>query len=199
MAPPSHDETEDFSEVASAAQPLVGKGWQIPIPHVHDSLKAHQSANADMRANLAEALNIEVCNSLTCDIDLAPAKRGRFHGTVHIKAGITQTCVVTVEPFDSALDETVRVEFWPEKQIAAWDADRGEEAEIDENTPDPEPIEDDTLNVGRVIYESLVVAVDPYPRAPDAALETASTETEAERAAERPFAALEKLRSPGNE
>jgi len=147
-----------------------------------------------VRRRLAQEVGIVSCNSLTCDIDIAPGRQGRFTGTLRVRAEMEQNCVVTLEPFDIRLEETVAAEFWPERQIKAWDAERGPEAEIDDNTPDPEPIVEEKLEIGNLVFQLLVIAIDPHPRSPDAVLEQDSTQSEEERIAERPFAALQQLR-----
>lgn len=187
-------ETSDEVRHADPAHPLVGPDWLIPVAHAADGIRRQATANDDARLQLAGVLGIVACNALTCDLHLQPARKGRFNGTLRIRSNIVQQCVVTLDPFDSLIDETLDVEFWPPSQIEAWEAGRGVETEADENTPDPESLENDEFDIGRLVVETLIVAIDPYPRAPEAELEQSATETAAERAAERPFASLEKLR-----
>jgi uncharacterized metal-binding protein YceD (DUF177 family) len=185
---------EQNDEVAEHDNPFSGPEWNIPVSHIGDRLKRRVMANDVSRRLLSDAVEIVSCSSLTCDIDIAPGHKGRFAGTLRIRAEVVQNCVVTLETFAVCIEETVTATFWPHRQIDAWNEGRGPEAEIDDATPDPEPIDNDKLDIGSLIFEALVMAVNPYPRKPTALLERTSTQTEEERRAERPFAALEQLR-----
>ena len=66
---------------------------------------------------------------------------------------------------------------------------------IDPAAPDPpEAMTDGGIDLGAVVEEAFVLAIDPYPRAPGAALPTESGTAPA--ADDSPFAALAALR-PG--
>ncbi len=174
--------------------PFTGTPWLIPMAHVGDELKRRIEGSDEVCRWVEQELEVDACKSLICDINLAPARRGRVTGTLRLRLNLVQTCVVTVEPFDVLIDETVDAEFWPPAQIEAWDSERGTEAEIDDDTPDPEPIVDGRLAVGALVHQALVMAVDPHPRKPGVEFGSVATDTEADRAAEKPFAALAKLR-----
>jgi hypothetical protein len=62
---------------------------------------------------------------------------------------------------------------------------------------DPEPIVAGQIAVGRVVYECLAAAIDPFPRAPGAALDRTSTAPDGGSSAkpESPFAVLAKIRT----
>jgi len=188
------DDTQTMDDM-----PLQAPAWKVRTKHVGDQLKRRIEADEEALASLSKALDVVSCDALVCDVDLSPSSRGRYAGTLKISARCTQTCVITVEPITTTVDETVDAIFWPQGQIDAWDERRGAEAEVDETTPDPEPILDDTLDIGALVLETLIVAIDPHPRKPDAEMGEISTETEEEREAERPFAALAKLRSAAND
>ena len=174
--------------------PFWGPQWCLRVSHVRDQLSRTVVMSDEACARLAEDLALESFEALTCAIEIKPARRGRFAGTLHLIADIKQRCVISLEVFSSRIEETLDIEFWPQAQIDAWDAGRGKEAEVNDETPDPEPIVEDILNVGGLAREALVMAVDPHPRAPDASFGQMSTETDADLADERPFAALAKLR-----
>ena len=69
----------------------------------------------------------------------------------------------------------------------------GAEVVIDPGAPDPpELLEGPTIDIGELAEEYFVLAIDPYPRAPGAAL-PADVVDDAESPKDSPFAALAKL------
>jgi hypothetical protein len=121
-----------------------------------------------------------------------PSALGRYRvsGTLH--ADIAQACVVTLDPVDSAIDESFDVTFWPEQDMPA---PSGGALDIDEE-PDPEPIVAGHIAVGRVVFECLAAAIDPFPRLPDAELErrTAAGAEASAGASDSPFAVLANIK-----
>lgn len=123
-------------------------------------------------------------------------ERVRLEG--HVEAALHQTCIVTLEPFAVALSIPVRLDYLPEENLAAIAAraakDTGEGAidvEVDLNEDDPpEPIVDGVIDLGAVMLEFLALGLDPYPRKPGAAFETAEPDT----LQQSPFAALARLK-----
>jgi hypothetical protein len=87
----------------------------------------------------------------------------------------------------SSLDAT----FAPPDQIPQL-ADLVDEAgESDTEIPDPpEPIENGFIDLGRLATDALFLAVDPYPRKPDAVFEPLVAAADPE---DHPFAALKAL------
>ena len=73
-------------------------------------------------------------------------------------------------------------------------ADLVDEAEeSDEEIPDPpEPIVDGIIDLGRLATDALFLAIDPYPRKPDAVFEPS---VEAADPEDHPFAALKALKA----
>lgn len=174
--------------------PFVGAPWIVPLAHVGDQLTRQIVASDDVCRWVEQELEVPTCTSLICDMDLRPGRRGSVVGTLRLRVTMVQVCVVTLEAFDVHVDDLVDAEFWPPAQIEAWDRERGQEAEIEEDSPDPEPILDGRLPVGALVHQALVMAIDAHPRKPGVEFGIISTESEADLAAEKPFAALAKLR-----
>jgi hypothetical protein len=80
---------------------------------------------------------------------------------------VTQSCVVTLEPIDDTLEESFEATFWPREAMPP--AESGELA-IDD-APEPEAIIAGQIAIGRVVFESLAAALEPYPRKPGAVLD----------------------------
>jgi hypothetical protein len=86
-----------------------------------------------------------------------------------LEAAVVQTCVVSLEDFESPLAEDFVVNFVPE----------GTESD----DPDPESVDEipyggDSIDVGEATAEQLSLSLDPYPRRPDATLPEAEPATD---------------------
>ena len=165
--------------------PLVVE--KIPDTGLHRDLEADQAT----RAAVADVGDLREVLSVQASFDVTPMSGGRYHVTGQVRARIGQTCVVTLEEIESDIDEAIDLTFVPPDQIPEMAAlvDEAEESEGD--TPDPpEPIENGIIDLGRVATDALYLAVDPYPRKPDAVFEPL---VEAPDPEDHPFAALKAL------
>ena len=80
--------------------------------------------------------------------------------------------MVTLEPIENDIDEPIDLMFAPPEQIPVL-ADLVDEAvDDDSEIPDPpEPIENGVIDLGRLATDVLFLAIDPYPRKPNAVFE----------------------------
>lgn len=161
---------------------------QIPDTGLHRELKADE---AICRA-IADVGDLREVLSAQASFDVTPKSGGRYHVAGRVRARIGQTCVVTLEPIESDIDEPIDLIFTPPEQIPQM-ADLVDEAgHGDGDTPDPpEPIENGIIDLGRVATDALYLAVDPYPRKPDVVFEPL---VEAADPEDHPFAALKALK-----
>ena len=112
--------------------------------------------------------------------------------TGRVRARIGQTCVVTLDPIENDIDEPIDLIFAPPEQIPELADLVDEAAESDRDIPDPpEPIENGMIDLGRVATDALFLAIDPYPRKPDAVFEPLVAAPDPE---DHPFAALKALK-----
>jgi hypothetical protein len=82
-------------------------------------------------------------------------------------ADVTQTCVVTLVPLDRHIEaDFVRLYA----AGVAGDAETDEEVFFDELAEDIEPLTGNQIDAGEAAAEQLALELDPYPRAPGAAL-----------------------------
>jgi uncharacterized metal-binding protein YceD (DUF177 family) len=111
-----------------------------------------------------------------------------------ISALVGQTCVVTLEPMETSLDEEIAVSFaQPPAGAAAADGEV-EVAPVTGGDEPPEPLVGGKVDLGAIATEFLILAIDPYPRKPGA--EFAAPKTD--EAGVNPFAALAGLKKrPG--
>ena len=161
---------------------------QIPDTGLHRDIEANEAT----RKAMAETGDLREVLSAHAAFDVTPKTGGRFHVTGYVRARIGQTCVVTLEPIESDIDEPIDVIFAPPEQIPQMADLVDEAAESDQEIPDPpEPIENGIIDLGRVATDALFLAVDPYPRKPDAVFEPL---VEAADPEDHPFAALKALK-----
>jgi hypothetical protein len=161
---------------------------QIPDTGLHRDLAADQAICAGIAAvgALREVL------SAHASLDVTPISGGRFHVEGRVQARIGQTCVVTLDPMESEIDAPIDLIFAPPDQIPQMAdlVDEAEESEVEIPDP-PEPIENGIIDLGRLATDALYLAVDPYPRKPDAVFEPL---IEAPDPEDHPFAALKALK-----
>ena len=127
-----------------------------------------------------------ICRALRAEFDLTRRGAG-VHVSGRVQAQVGQTCVVSLEPIENAVDETVDVLFTP--GAAAGGDELAAEPGVDGRDP-PEPLVDGIIDLGALATEFLLLGIDPYPR--KAGAEFAAPKVE--DAGERPFAALEALK-----
>ncbi len=152
-------------------------------------------ANATERARIAAAYDLQAVKDFHATVELFPGPRGSVKVEGRVVADIVQTCVVSLVAVEAHIDEPLALRFVrPEDAPAVPKA--GAEILVDADRPDPpEIIEGPTIDIGAVAEEAFALAIDPYPRAPDATLPK-ELESGAGGAADSPFAILAGLRKP---
>ena len=174
------------------SQPVERKSelpWRVPVA-VHEvpvtGRRFELSADARVRAAIAKLAGVNEMPRLDAVFDVIPYKGGGLRVAGTVTATIGQTCVVTVEPMQSQIEEQVDLVFSPDAAAAP----TSPEVEIIGEDP-PEPLVGDSIDLGAIAIEFLVLAVDPYPRKPGAVFESPAA---GETAASHPFAALAALK-----
>lgn len=162
---------------------------QIPDTGLHRELEA----SAAERQAMADVAGLRDVLSAHADFDVEPKSGGRVQVTGRVRARIGQTCVVTLDPIESEIDEEVDLTFAPEAETRRLE-DLIEEGQDDEGPPDvadpPEAIVNGIIDLGRIATDALFLAIDPYPRKPGAVFEA---EVAAPDPEDHPFAALKAL------
>jgi uncharacterized metal-binding protein YceD (DUF177 family) len=169
--------------------------WRVPIAvlKIPDTgLHRDIEADAATRSAVADIGGLREVLSAHASLDVTPNRGGRYHVTGRVRARIGQTCVVTLEPMESDIDEPIDLIFAPPEQIPQLADLVDEAAESDAEIPDPpEPIENGVIDLGRLATDALFLGIDPYPRRPDAIFEPPVVVADPE---DHPFAALKALR-----
>jgi uncharacterized metal-binding protein YceD (DUF177 family) len=168
--------------------------WSVPIAILQiPDTGLHRDIEADgaTLAAMAEVAGLREVVSASASLDVIPGRGGRFQVTGHVRARIGQTCVVTLDPIENDIDEPIDLTFAPPEQVPVL-ADLVDDATDDEEVPDPpEPIENGVIDLGRLATDVLFLAIDPYPRKPDAVFKPVVTAADPE---DHPFAALKTLK-----
>ena len=108
-----------------------------------------------------------------------------------LRAEVTQSCVATGVPMAATVEESFDLVFRPQPAGGSPE----EEVELSGSELDVIFYEGAAVDVGEAVAESLSLALDPYPRSPEAetALREAGVRTEDEAKAAGPLAGLKDL------
>jgi hypothetical protein len=149
-------------------------------------------ADAEQRARLADIHGVEAVEELRAQLTVRPWRAGGAEVNGRVGARIIQTCVVTLASLTSEIDAPVCALFVPEHSPLAKPAcDREGELVLDPEGEDlPEVFAGGQIDIGALAEEFFGLAIDPYPKAPDAALSLPANEAEEN---ESPFAFLRGL------
>jgi uncharacterized metal-binding protein YceD (DUF177 family) len=188
---PSHGPARDSSKDPWRTAPVIVA--QIPEAGLHREIEADQAARAAMAA-LADLREVVSAHAW---FDVVQLRDGKVHVEGRVRARIGQTCVVTLDPIETEIDEPIDQLFAPPEQIP-------ELADLVEDDPDseaetadpPEPIVGGQIDLGRLAADALFLGIDPYPRKPGAVFEQPGEAADPDA---HPFAALKALKSGGGE
>lgn len=135
-------------------------------------------ADTRQRVELATVHGVLSVERFRAELHVASWKRNGVKVSGMVEADITQECVVTLEPMQNHIREEVSSVFLPEdSKLGRLGFGTGGEILLDAEGPDsPETFSGDTIDVGALAEEFFGLAIDPYPRKPGVALETAPAE-----------------------
>lgn len=116
-------------------------------------------ATSEECATLAKDFGLPAIHALSGDFKLVSSAKG-VHVTGMVRAKVTQICVVSLDPFDSDIEEEVEVDFAEEVGMPPEPP-----TEMHEYEP-PDEIVDGHIDLGSLASEFLALGLDPYPRKP---------------------------------
>ena len=128
-------------------------------------------ADGEARAGLARRFGLLDLPALHATVRLTwlrGAKVLRVGGRIRARA--VQSCVVTLEPVEYAIDTPFEIRLAPDDGAA--DGADDSLAEDIASVDAVEPLIGDSLDVGEVVAEELALALEPYPRKPGASIDT---------------------------
>jgi uncharacterized metal-binding protein YceD (DUF177 family) len=153
-----------------------------------DPRKLSVQAEEVERINLARRFGLVAIDRLAAELTLC--RKGKDVAmAAMLSARVVQACVASGEPLEAAIEVPFDLIFRPQPDTAGHE----EEIELGEEELDVIFYDKASIDVGEAVAESLLLNLDPYPRAPGAAeaLEQAGVKSEEEAG---PFGALAGLR-----
>jgi hypothetical protein len=161
---------------------------QIPEDGAHVVLEA----DAAQRAALAAVAGLREVSSARAVFNLTHGRDDTVHAVGRVQAQIGQTCVVTLDPIENAIDEPIDVIFaHPSEAPPPRPPAHDEDIDLEDIPDPPEPIIGGVIDLGRIAADFLFLGIDPYPRKPGAVFEPPKVPEDPE---EHPFAALKALK-----
>lgn len=146
------------------------------------------SADTGERALLAARFDLIAVDAL--DATFSVARDGRaIMARGRVSATVTQACIATGEPLPVTIDEPVTLRFVTEE-----DAPADDEVELSAQDCDVIIYTGSAIDLGDAAAETMMLALDPFPRGPnaEAALRAAGVKSEEEAG---PFGALAGLKA----
>ncbi len=157
-----------------------------------EPIRVEIDARADELESLARRFGLVSLEGLAAQAEL----RGTGDSATAVgslRARVTQSCVGSGEPVEAEVAEDFRVDFRP---LPA-DSKPDDEIELGEGELDVVFYEGAAIDLGEAVAQTLLLALDPYPRSPagEDALREAGVKSEEEARIEAsPFAALAALK-----
>lgn len=153
----------------------------IPLDRVGPQGLDHAvDAGPEERAAVALRLRVLAVGALRCDFALRRIGGSVIEARGTLRASMTESCVVTLDPFDHVVQEAFTLHFVPAGT---------EDEEPEPDAIDQIPVDGGTIDLGEAVVEQLALSLDPYPRSPGASLPTEFADVPS-----GPFAALMALR-----
>ncbi|MGI9512864.1 MAG: YceD family protein [Anderseniella sp.] len=149
------------------------------------------ATNEECRA-IAVRFGAEAVHSVSATVHVQPWKRGGFRARGDASAKITQTCVVTLEPFETVIHAQLDQLFIARTSRLAADA---VEVVVSHDEDDIGYIDEGEIELGEFAVEALCLELDPYPRKDGAELPVSSSgEAAGGERKVSPFAVLKQLK-----
>jgi hypothetical protein len=165
--------------------------WSVPVTVREVPVTGRRfelAADEATRAAIAKSAGQCALPRLEATFDVSRRQSDGLHVVGRVCATVGQVCVVTLDPIENEIDEMVDLVFLPGAAPAVGDVSGKDALEAADRTP--EPLMDDTIDLGAIATEFLILGIDPYPRKPDAVFQAPPIEDKTEH----PFAALAALR-----
>lgn len=135
-------------------------------------------------AALAKTCGAAAVHGFEASFHVRKQDRSRFKVTGSLRARVTQTCVVSLEPFETLVRADISVDFAPLGQAA------GQPAAASQGGEDPpDPVIDGKIDLGALAVEFLILNLDIYPRKPGVSFNGADVRGEPSETTS-PFAVL---------
>lgn len=165
-----------------------------------EKLRLSITPDKEARKNLVRRLGVLNFDTLKADLVLQREQGGMvIHVSGHITATLQQSCVVSLDPVETKVNENFEAWFADQDQaIALAKVKHDQQAKMNGETPileeqeDPEPIVDGKIDLGELVTQHLSLSINPYPHAEGVHYEYGDDEPQKvpEAFKNNPFAAL---------
>jgi uncharacterized metal-binding protein YceD (DUF177 family) len=118
-------------------------------------------ADAQERAALAKRFDLIGIEKLTGRFTIRRDAAG-IVAEGRVEAAVTQACSITGDPLPATVDEPVALRFVAEEDSGQ------DEVELGDSDIDVIPYDGGTIDLGEVAAETMALAIDPFPRGPNA-------------------------------
>lgn len=130
-------------------------------------------ASKEQCTDLARRLDVLSVEGASASVTLQKVGGGVVHAIGTLSARVTQGCVVSLVPVESAIEEEFEGWFCDKTNAVSFAKARNEreakkghtEAEVMEESADPEPIIGGKVDIGELATQHLSLSIDPYPHA----------------------------------
>jgi uncharacterized metal-binding protein YceD (DUF177 family) len=164
----------------------------IPIKDIGDSgIERTLELDEAQKTFFIKELDLSAFDAFECHWQLKALHKNRYRLTAEINAEITQLSALSLEPVKCKINESFKTEFWPSNQN---DPDKSPELEIDFIDEIIEFYEKEEFNIGQIIYENFMIAIEQFPKKEGEVFEWENNET-ADEEKPNPFAALKVLKN----
>ena len=161
---------------------------RLTLDKIGDGDRLDLVADEKERAEVARRLGLLGIERMDAHVILA-RDGDRVLAKGRVKAALDQACVATGEPVRALIDEPFELHFLPEQKMPP----SLDEVELSGDELDTLFHDGQAIDLKAAVEDTLVLAIDPYPRSAgaDAALREAGVMTEEDAS---PFAALAALK-----
>ena len=126
-----------------------------------DARTVEIDADAQERAALAKRFDLIGIERLTGKFTIRRDAAG-IVAEGRVAAAVTQACSITGDPLPATVDEPIALRFVPEQDAGQ------DEVELGDSDIDVIPYDGGTIDLGEVAAETMALALDPFPRGPNA-------------------------------
>lgn len=161
---------------------IIQSEWHYPIEisEIETKKTLYLEAGREQLSAIARRLQIVEIKMLGADITIIPDNM-TYHVKGNFTARVVQNCVVTQEPTEEKLSAPIEAWFADSKQAVSLAKARrdklygknGHEMPILEEKEDPEPLQEEKIDLGELVIQFLSLNINPYPHAQGATIEEA--------------------------
>jgi uncharacterized metal-binding protein YceD (DUF177 family) len=162
-----------------------GVEFRRPVPLMRlggEPFRQHIAASEAERKALARRFDLLSLDRLEAEVELLREPAGTILLSAAFEATFAQECTVTLDPVAGQVRERFRLRYGaPEAE---------DEAPAGDHDPAFEPLEGDIIDIGEAVAQEFSLALPPFPRVADAAIDIEAREDDDNG----PFAALARFR-----